>query len=352
MTQDAFRRPLEDLRISVTDRCNFRCTYCMPHAVYEWLEREEILTFEEITRVAQVFVQLGVKKIRLTGGEPLLRKDLSVLVRQLRAMPGLDDLCLTTNASLLADQAVALKQAGLTRINISLDTLDHEHFRQMAQRDHLDETLAGIEAARQAGFAPIKINTVVERGKNEDDLVDLVRFARERGLINRFIEYMDVGHANRWTLDRLVPSNEILARIQQHFPLRPPSRRSASDPAQVYEFEDGPGEVGVIASVTEPFCGHCTRARMTADGKLVTCLFASEGTDLKETLRGSGRGGGGDRGSGANRRNSDKVLHEKIAAIWAARTNRYSEQRLAALRSDTGYDPDDHDRFEMISLGG
>ena len=336
MLADSYKRPVKDLRISVTDRCNFRCTYCMPQDEYEWINKKEILTFEEITRLANLFVGLGVEKIRLTGGEPLVRKDLDQLVAKLSAIPRLEDICLTTNGSLLAEQIQALKAAGLKRVNVSIDTLDSEKFKRMTKRGDLAKVLEGIFAAKKHGLKPIKLNAVVERGVNDDDIIPLVEFCREHGFAMRFIEYMDVGNANNWTSDKLVSKKEILEAIGARYPLREIGRDQGSAPSVDYEFVDGSGDIGVIASVTEPFCASCTRARLTADGKIVTCLFSQGGHDVKKLLR-----------AGA----SDEELVNLISSIWTKRTDRYSEERLQAMRS-ANYDPKSHKKIEMISLGG
>ncbi len=337
MLLDTLNRPVNDLRISVTDRCNYRCVYCMPFDEYEWIDRRELLTYEEIARLAGIFVGLGMDKIRLTGGEPLVRKDLEILVRKLAAIEGVNDLSLTTNGSRLREMARPLRDAGLARLNVSLDTLDPEKFRRMTGRGKLDEVLAGIFAARDAGFHPIKLNAVIERGMNEDGILPLVEFARAEGFAIRFIEYMDVGNANDWRLDKVFPKREILNAIRSRYELREARRDDPNAPAVDYEFADGQGEVGVIASVTEPFCGACSRARLTADGKLVTCLFSDDGHDFKALLR-----------QGA----SDDTLREAIARVWRARSDRYSEARLEALKSDRGYQARERHKFEMIVLGG
>ena len=337
MLVDSHNRPVKDLRISVTDRCNFRCTYCMPFEEYEWIDRQELLTYEEIARVAGVFVELGVDKIRLTGGEPLVRKGLEELVARLSSLNGVRDLCLTTNGALLAGKAPALKAAGLKRINVSLDTLDPERFKKLTQRGDLASVLDGLSAARRAGFDPIKINAVIERGMNDDEILPLVEFARENGFAIRFIEYMDVGNSNDWTFEKVVSKKEILERIHNRYPLRRVGREDGSAPSVDYEFLDGKGKVGVIASVTEPFCSGCTRARLTADGKLVTCLFSRDGHDLKAFIRNGATDGG---------------LREMIASVWRKRADRYSEERLEAMHSARGYQPKDHKKLEMIVLGG
>ncbi|HWP56514.1 MAG TPA: GTP 3',8-cyclase MoaA [Candidatus Acidoferrales bacterium] len=336
MVRDALNRPLKDLRISVTDRCNFRCTYCMPLDQYEWIDKKEILTFEEIERLARLFVQLGADKIRVTGGEPLVRKDLEKLIARLSAIDGLKDLSLTTNGSLLAEKVGALKAAGLRRVNVSIDTLRPERFRQITRRGDLAKVLEGLFAAKKHGLHPIKINAVVERGMNDDEILDLVEFARENGFSIRFIEYMDVGNTNDWTSAKLVPKSEILEKVQSRFPLREVGRHDGTAPSVDYEFADGRGDFGIIASVTEPFCSSCSRARLTADGKLVTCLFSQTGHDLKSRLR---------RGS------TDQELLNFISSLWHRRTDRYSAERLEALLSNA-YDPRSHKKIEMITLGG
>jgi cyclic pyranopterin phosphate synthase len=336
MLLDAYNRPVKDLRISVTDRCNYRCTYCMPLDEYEWINKKEILTFEEITRLAAVFVRFGVEKIRLTGGEPLVRKNLDHLVAKLSAIPELKDLCLTTNGSLLAEQIESLSAAGLKRVNVSIDTLDPEKFRRMTKRGDLAKVLEGIFAAKRHGLRPIKLNAVIERGVNEDDILPLVEFCREHGFAMRFIEYMDVGNSNNWTSAKLVAKKEIIETISSRYPLREIGREHGSAPSVDYEFVDGAGDIGVIASVTEPFCSTCTRARLTADGKFVTCLFSQVGHDVKAILR-----------SGS----SDEQLADFISSIWIKRSDRYSDERLQAMRS-AAYDPKKNKKIEMIALGG
>lgn len=338
MLRDTYNRPLHDLRISVTDRCNFRCTYCMPLDEYEWLEKSEVLSFEEITRLTRLFLSLGVEKIRLTGGEPLARRDLHKLIGKLSALDPMPEICLTTNGSLLAEKIAGLKAAGLRRINVSIDSLKPDRFQRITKRGDLKKVLEGLFAAKHFGLDPIKINTVIERGVNDDEILDLVAFAREYGFSIRFIEFMDVGNANEWRSDKIVAKREIVETIHARFPLREVGREKGSAPSVDYEFVDGcAGEVGVIASVTEPFCGSCTRARLTADGKFVTCLFAHTGYDLKKLLR-----------EGA----SDAELLAVLRAVWAKRQDRYSEERLAALRSTVGYNPKRQKKIEMISLGG
>ena len=337
MLSDVYHRMLRDLRISVTDRCNFRCTYCMPFDEYVWIDREELLSFEEITRLARLFVQLGVNKVRLTGGEPLLRSDLEVLIKQLGELPGLSDICLTTNASRLAEKVAALHAAGLNRINISLDTLDAGKFKDMTKRDDLSKVLGGIFASKAIGLEPIKINMVVERGVNDDEIIPMVEFCREHELSLRFIEYMDVGNANAWSSRKIVSKKEILNRINSYYPTQEGNREKVSDPAVRHAFSDCRGDIGFIASVTEPFCADCTRARLTADGKLVTCLFSNEGLDLKALVR-----------NGA----TDGDILNAITSVWSIRSDRYSEERFRALRSSEGYDPRKQRKIEMITLGG
>jgi cyclic pyranopterin phosphate synthase len=331
-TRDTFGRPLRDLRISVTDRCNFRCVYCMPKEVfgrdYRFLERRELLTFEEIERLARVFVAHGVEKIRITGGEPLVRRDLERLVEKLAAIDDLD-LTLTTNGSLLAQKARALKEAGLRRVTVSLDSLDDDVFARMNDVEFpVGRVLEGIDAAASAGL-PVKVNMVVKRGVNEDSILPMARYFRDRGHVLRFIEYMDVGHSNGWRLDDVVPAAEILATIDAELPLEPLEPNYRGEVARRWRYRDGSGEIGVIASVTQPFCGDCTRARLSADGRLYTCLFAVRGHDLRALVR-----------SGA----SDRELHEAIGRLWAARTDRYSELRTA--------DTADLPKVEMSYIGG
>lgn len=338
MLLDTFQRPVTDLRISVTDRCNFRCTYCMPSDDYDWLAKSDILTFEEITRLARLFVQLGVEKIRLTGGEPLARRDLELLVASLSVIDGLRDICLTTNGSTLAEKAAVLKTAGLHRINVSLDSLKPDRFRQITKRGDLKKVLNGLFAAKELGFSPVKINAVIERGVNDDEIIDLVAFSREHGFAIRFIEFMDVGNANHWQSEKIVSKQEIIQTIDKCFPLQEIGRKGGNAPSVDYRCIDGAGaNIGVIASVTEPFCSSCTRARLTADGKLVTCLFANIGHNLKVLLRGG---------------MTDEKLLNVLRNVWLQRKDRYSEERLAALHSGTGYDPKEHKKIEMISLGG
>jgi cyclic pyranopterin phosphate synthase len=315
MTGDSLGRPLRDLRISVTDRCNFRCVYCMPKEVfgrdYRFLDRRELLTFEEIERLARVFVAHGVEKVRITGGEPLVRRDVERLVEMLASIGGLD-LTLTTNGSLLTQKALALRDAGLKRVTVSLDSLDDAVFTAMNDVDFpVERVLDGIDAAAEVGL-PVKVNMVVKRGVNEESILPMARLFRERGHILRFIEYMDVGHSNGWRLDDVVPAAEIVSTIDAELPLEPVEANYRGEVARRWRYRDGGGEIGVIASVTQPFCGDCTRARLSAEGRLYTCLFAIRGHDLRAVLRGGA---------------SDEELHEEIGRIWGRRTDRYSEVR-------------------------
>lgn len=321
----------------MTDRCNYRCTYCMPFDEYVWIDKQEVLSFEEIERLIRLMLRLGVSAIRLTGGEPLARRNLDRLIARLAALEDLQDLSLTTNGSLLVSQAAALKSAGLTRINVSLDTLDAEKFQSITQRGDLQRVLDGIFAAREVGLNPVKLNTVIIRGINDHEILDLVEFSRQNGFTTRFIEYMDVGNANSWTLEKTVTKEEIFRTVHQRWPLEEAGRKEGSAPAVDYEFLDGKGGIGLIGSVTEPFCSTCTRARLTADGRLVTCLFAQQGYDLKKLMR-----------SGA----SDEEISEAITSVWKKREDRFSEQRWEAIHSDSGYQSKDHRKIEMITLGG
>ena len=315
--RDTLDRPLRDLRVSVTDRCNFRCVYCMPKEVfgrdYVFLPRADLLTFEEIARLARLFVDLGARKIRLTGGEPLVRRELERLVAMLAPLGA--DLTLTTNGALLAPRARALRKAGLDRVTVSLDSLDDATF--MAMNDvgfPVARVLEGIAAAAEAGLAPVKVNMVVKRGVNEQSVLPMARHFRGSGQVVRFIEYMDVGNSNGWRLDDVVTADEILATIDAEFPLEPIAPDYPGEVATRWRYRDGAGEIGVIASVSRPFCGDCTRARLSADGSLYTCLFAAVGHDLRGSLR-----------AGA----SDEELRDQIAALWRGRDDRYSEVRSA-----------------------
>ncbi len=335
MIQDQFKRPLRDLRISVTDRCNFRCTYCMPAEIfgegYKFLPREEILTFEEITRLTRIIVRLGAVKLRLTGGEPLVRQNIEGLVAMLAEIDGVEDLAMTTNAYYLPQKAQALKDAGLQRVTISLDSLDEAVFQQMnGRRASVQKVLEGIKAAEDVGFAPIKINTVVQRGVNDHTIVDLARFCKDHGYIVRFIEYMDVGTMNGWRMDDVVPADEIVARIDAELPLEPIGRNYRGEVARRYRFRDGGGEIGLITSVTKPFCGACSRMRLSPEGQIFTCLFASEGTDLRDLLRGGA---------------SDEELEAVIRGTWGQRTDRYSEERFDLTEPR-------REKVQMYHIGG
>jgi len=308
----------------------------MPFDEYQWIARREVLSFEEIERIARLLLPFGIEKVRLTGGEPLVRKDLHRLIARLAAIEGLEDLSLTTNGALLGDQAAVLYDAGLRRINVSIDSLRADRFLALTQRGNLEEVLAGLFAAKKTGMNPIKINAVIIRGTNDDEILDLVEFSRANGFEMRFIEYMDVGNANAWTLEKTVTKKEILETINSRFPVREIGRVHGSAPAVDYEFVDGSGEIGIIGSVTEPFCSSCTRLRLTADGKLVTCLFAETGFDLKGLIR-----------SGA----SDEEIRSEVGRIWGLRTDRYSDLRWDQVRAG-GYQPRDHKKIEMITLGG
>ncbi|MCH8282359.1 MAG: GTP 3',8-cyclase MoaA [Chloroflexi bacterium] len=337
MITDTFGRPLRDLRISVTDRCNFRCPYCMPAEIfgesYQFLPREELLTFEEISRLARIFVGLGVNKIRVTGGEPLLRNELHLLVAMLAEIPGLNDLTLTTNAFLLPQQAQGLKDAGLRRITVSLDTLDDEIFKVMNGRGvGVDRILQGIQQAEAVGLSPIKINAVVQKGVNDHTVVDLARYFQGTGHIVRFIEYMDVGNRNGWKWDQVVPAAEIIQRIDAEMPLEPLEGNYRGEVAQRYRYRDGSGEIGVIASVTQAFCADCTRSRLSTDGKIYTCLFASQGISLRDPMR-----------DGA----TDDDLRDLLTGVWGRRVDRYSEER-----ADLATQQNAPQKIEMYQIGG
>ena len=311
LLRDTLARPLGSLRVSVTDRCNLRCRYCMPEHEYVWLPRESILTFEEVTRLVRIFAALGVDKVRLTGGEPLLRHDLTTLTGMISEIPGIRDLAMTTNAVLLSKQAAALRRAGLGRITVSLDTLRPERMRELARTDRHGDVLAGIAAARAAGFPSLKLNTVVIRGVNDDELVDLIEFARAHEAEVRFIEYMDVGGATEWSTEQVVSQREMLETLTSHYgPISPVPAGNA--PAERFRLSDGT-TFGIIASTTAPFCRSCDRSRLTADGTWFLCLYAARGIDLREPLR-----------AGA----SDTQLAELISATWRGRTDRGAEQRL------------------------
>jgi cyclic pyranopterin phosphate synthase len=329
---------MRDLRISVTDRCNFRCNYCMPAEVfgerYEFLPRREILDFEEIERLAGVFASVGVRKLRVTGGEPLLRQDLPLLIAGLAALPGGLDLALTTNATLLPRLAQPLVEAGLQRVTVSLDSLDEAAFHRInGGKLTVARVLEGIAAAEEAGLGPIKVNCVVQRGQNEHTLVDLARHFRGTGHIVRFIEFMDVGTRNRWDRTHVVPAEEIAAAIDAELPIEPIERNYPGEVAERWRYRDGSGEIGIIASVTRPFCGACSRARLTTDGQLVTCLFASGGVSLRDPMR-----------AGA----SDAELRELIARVWTDRADRYSELRSSGVAGPAKV----RSKIEMYQIGG
>jgi GTP 3',8-cyclase len=331
---DTLGRPMRDLRVSVTDRCNFRCTYCMPKEVFgadhAFLPRAEVLRYEEIERVVRAAVTLGVRKVRLTGGEPLVRRELETLVRMLAGIGGIDDLTLTTNGSLLASRAEALAVAGLHRVTVSLDALDDPTFMRMNDVGFpVARVLGGMAAADAAGLGPIKVNSVVRRGINEHAILDLAERFRGTSTVVRFIEYMDVGHTNGWRMDDVVPAAEILARIDARWPIEPVDRDYRGEVAQRWRYRDGAGAIGVITSVSQPFCGDCTRARLSADGRLYTCLFATTGHDLRALLRGGA---------------TDADLADALRVIWTNRTDRYSE-----LRS---LETVDLPKVEMSFIGG
>ncbi len=330
---DRLGRPLRDLRISVTDRCNFRCRYCMPREIFgpdfAFLPRTEILSFEEITRLARVFASHGVRKIRLTGGEPTLRAELPKLIEMLAEIPDLD-IAMTTNGSLLTQLARPLAAAGLKRVTVSLDSLDDEVFRAMNDVNFpVAKVLEGLDAADAAGLGPIKVNAVVKRGVNDHTIVDLARFIKERGYILRYIEYMDVGSSNGWRLDDVVPGAEVVEMISRELPLEPAAPNYRGEVAKRWRYADGSGEVGVITSVTQPFCGDCSRARISAEGQLYTCLFAMQGTDFREALR-----------AGA----TDEEIGRLLRSVWEVRDDRYSEQRSENTRGIR--------RVEMSYIGG
>jgi cyclic pyranopterin phosphate synthase len=331
---DTLNRPLHDLRISVTDRCNFRCTYCMPKEVfgrnYQFMPQGDLLSFEEIERVARAFVGLGVRKLRLTGGEPLMRRELETLIAQLAAIPGAEDIALTTNGSFPLERILSLKAAGLKRMTVSLDALDDPTFKSMNDVDFpVQAVLDWIEASAAAGLGPVKVNMVVKRGVNEHSILPMARYFREHGHILRFIEYMDVGHSNGWRMDDVVTARQIFDIINAELPLEPLDPNYRGEVAERYRYADGLGEIGIISSVSQPFCGTCSRARISADGKLYTCLFAINGADLRSLLR-----------SGA----SEADLQAAVAAVWQKRVDRYSELRSA----NTG----DLPKVEMSYIGG
>ena len=338
---DRLNRPLHDLRISVTDRCNFRCTYCMPRETFgrdhPFLGRSQLLTFEEIARVARIFRGLGVEKVRITGGEPLLRRNLERLIEMLADIPGLD-LTLTTNGSLLAQKAKLLRDAGLQRVTVSLDSLDDRVFRAMNDADFpVAKVLEGINAAADAGLAPVKINMVVKRGINDDGIVAMARHFKDTGHILRFIEYMDVGKSNGWRMDDVVPAEEIIRRIQTEMPLEPMAPNYAGEVAERWRYRDGGGEIGVIASVTRAFCRDCARMRLSAEGSLYTCLFATTGYDIRAMIRSD---------------QSDADIAGVIAGVWRQREDRYSEIRTADTTTAAAAGAHPLEKIEMSYIGG
>ncbi len=337
MLTDKFSRPMRDLRISVTDRCNFRCPYCMPAEIYgeayEFLPRADILTFEELTRLVGFFAELGVEKLRVTGGEPLLRNDLPQLLGMLNAIDGIDDLTLTTNGYLLSQFAQKLKDSGLDRITVSLDSLDDEVFKAMNGRGFTTErVLQAIQTASEVGLSPIKINCVVQKGVNDHTIVDLARYFHGTGHIVRYIEYMDVGNVNGWRSEHVLSAEEIIARLDAEMPLEPTESNYQGEVATRYRYRDGSGEIGIIASVTKPFCGDCARVRLSTDGKIFTCLFATEGVSLMDPMR-----------AGA----TDDDLRELITGIWTVRSDRYSEERAASPNGKGS-----PRKIEMYQIGG
>jgi GTP 3',8-cyclase len=332
---DKLARPVRDLRISVTDRCNFRCVYCMPKEVFgkqfEFLRREQLLTFEEIERLARTFAGMGVEKLRITGGEPLVRRGVDQLIARLAPLPGINDVTLTTNGSLLARMAPKLAAAGLNRVTVSLDSLDDATFRAMNDVDFpVADVLRGIDAALEAGLTPVKVNMVVKRGTNDHGVLAMAEHFRGTGVILRFIEYMDVGATNGWKLDEVVPSAEIVSAIDARWPLQPVDASYRGEVAARYRYRDGNGEIGLISSVTQPFCHDCTRARLSAEGKLYTCLFASRGHDLRALVRSE---------------LSDTELEEKLRGLWRMRADRYSELRTQGTAVDLP-------KVEMSHIGG
>ncbi|MEN8173799.1 MAG: GTP 3',8-cyclase MoaA [Chloroflexota bacterium] len=330
---DTLKRPLHDLRISVTDRCNFRCTYCMPKAIfgrdYEFLSRDELLTFEEINRIANIFVSLGVRKIRLTGGEPLLRSDIESLISMLSKNPDLD-IAMTTNGAILAQKAQMLKDAGLNRITVSLDSIDDQTFKAINDVAFpVERVLGGIEAAKAAGLSPVKVNMVVKRGINEEHVLVMARHFRGTGHIVRFIEFMDVGETNQWQADDVLSAKEIADMINSQFAIEPVEPNYQGEVARRWRYKDGSGEIGIIASVTQPFCSNCTRARLSAKGQLYTCLFGTQGYDLRALIRGGA---------------SDDKIRAALIQLWEKRTDRYSEIRSGGSS--------DQPKVEMSYIGG
>jgi cyclic pyranopterin phosphate synthase len=329
MLQDRFGRHIEYLRLSVTDRCDLRCTYCMPEGFHDFEEPEHWLTFDEIERLLSAFTRLGLRRVRLTGGEPLLRRDLPALAARIAALPGVEDLSLSTNATQLTKHAQALRHAGVSRLNVSLDSLRPERIAKIAGRDVLERIHAGLTAAQEAGFAPIKINMVVKRGVNDHTIVDMARRFKGSGHIVRFIEFMDVGATNGWRMDDVVPSAEVTRRIDAQMPLEPVEPNYYGEVAERWRYRDGSGEIGVVSSVTQAFCRTCTRARLSTDGALYTCLFATSGYDLRSLVRGGA---------------SDADIHAAIGRIWRVRGDRYSEIRTAETAKAR--------KVEMSYIGG
>lgn len=334
MLKDLFNRPISDLRISVTDRCNFRCPYCMPAEIYgeryKFLPKNQVLSFEQITRIAKVFANLGVSKIRLTGGEPLLRQDLDSLVAMLFEIPEIEDIALTTNGYLLTRYAEKLYQAGLKRITISLDTIDEKIFKEMnGVNAQLSTVLQGIDLVEKLGFNPIKINTVVQKGKNDKNILELAEFIKSRGHILRFIEYMDVGNLNGWDKSEVVPSSNIVEMLDNKFGIEPIEKQYINEVANRWKYKDDSGEIGFISSVSEPFCGNCSRIRLSTDGKLYTCLFSDIGFDLKPILIDK----------------EDTLLMQKISDLWSNRSDRYSQERFNNKNRTTK-------KIEMYAIGG
>jgi len=335
MITDKFGRPIRDLRLSVIDKCNFRCPYCMPAEIfgesYQFLPNSELLTVEEMTRLTRLFAQLGVSKLRLTGGEPLIRPDLAQLIHNLIQVPGIDDMAMTTNGFFLAEQAQAIKDAGLIRLTVSLDSLDNEVFQVLnGRKSTVDRVLAGFHKAEAVGFSPIKINCVVKRGVNDHTIVDLARYFQGTPHIVRFIEYMDVGNLNGWRMDDVVSGEEIIARIHRELPLEPIGPNYFGEVAKRFRYVNGQGEIGIVTSVTQPFCGDCTRARLSSAGEYYTCLFGTQGIDLKTPMR-----------TGA----TDEEMIERMTAVWLRRTDRYSELRTSFTRLP-------RKGAEMYRLGG
>lgn len=330
---DNLTRPIHDLRISVIDRCNFRCTYCMPdeHA-YKFLNQDEWLGFEEIVRLTQIFISLGVKKVRLTGGEPLMRPHLNELIQELSQLKDLEDLALTTNGSLLGKYAPALKEAGLKRLTVSLDSLDSRTFKTMNGKGALHQVLNGIKKAEDAGFKSIKINIVIQRGVNDHQVVDMIRHFKNTPHVLRFIEYMDVGNCNHWEQKYVVPSQELIQKIKEHFPLKKIPGDYFGEVSERFGFEDGEGEIGFISSVSQPFCRSCTRVRLSTDGKIYTCLFASEGSDVKKLLK-EGK--------------TNQEIKNFITHVWQRREDRYSE-----IRSTLSPSQNPAPKVEMFQIGG